>query len=155
MNFINKQVYLILGAVVTLAVGAYLIMIRPQGKNAEEAQVTQVEPVVEEVMMEEESATESSMMEAKVVEIAVENKGLKFIPAELKVKKGDKVKLTYKNTAGTHNFVIDEFGVKTALLDAGQSETVEFSADKVGTYEYYCSVPGHRAAGMKGSLVVE
>jgi plastocyanin len=154
VSLINKQVYLLLGAVVILAVGGYLIMVRPSGKNEAET-LPMEQPVMEETMVEEKPATESSMMEANVVEIAVENKGLKFVPAEIKVKKGDKVKITFKNTGGSHDFVINEFGVKTAVLGAGKSETVEFSADKEGTYEYYCSVPGHRAAGMKGMLVVE
>ena len=32
---------------------------------------------------------------------------------------------------------------------------VEFTVDKTGTFEYYCSVGQHRANGMVGNLIVE
>jgi plastocyanin len=43
----------------------------------------------------------------------------------------------------------------------GQTETVAEGSDstvvelKPGTYHYYCTVPGHREAGMEGTLVVK
>ena len=73
---------------------------------------------------------------------------------EIKVKKGDTVKITITNTAGTHDFVLREFNVaKETPLN--QPVTVEFVADKVGTFEYFCSKYNHRQIGQKGSLIVE
>jgi nitrite reductase (NO-forming) len=40
-------------------------------------------------------------------------------------------------------------------VNGGETTSVEFVADKTGTFEYYCSVGAHRAMGMTGSLVVE
>ena len=74
---------------------------------------------------------------------------------EMKVKKGDKVRITFRNAEGFHDFKLDEFGVATAKLQADGEETVEFTADKTGTFEYYCSVGKHRDMGMKGNLIVE
>lgn len=37
---------------------------------------------------------------------------------------------------------------------AGGSGTVEFTPSEPGEYEFFCSVTGHRDAGMKGTLVV-
>jgi uncharacterized cupredoxin-like copper-binding protein len=37
---------------------------------------------------------------------------------------------------------------------AGGSNTVEFTPAEAGEYEYFCTVPGHREAGMSGTLVV-
>lgn len=51
-----------------------------------------------------------------------------------------------------HNLVIDGKG-KTATIPNGQSD---FSADfPAGDYTFYCSVPGHRQAGMEGKLTVK
>ncbi|MBI2022873.1 cupredoxin domain-containing protein [Candidatus Daviesbacteria bacterium] len=102
-----------------------------------------------------ESPSPASEAKGEVKEIMVENKGLTFIPPEIKVKKGDKVKLTFKVTIDSHDFRVDEFNAGTNILKVGEQETIEFVADKTGTFEYYCSVPGHRVAGMKGNLIVE
>ncbi len=53
-----------------------------------------------------------------------------------------------------HDFVIDELKVKSKLLNGGESDTVTINA-KAGTYQYYCSVPGHKEAGMVGTLTVK
>lgn len=54
-----------------------------------------------------------------------------------------------------HDFVIDELNVKTKIVKDGESETVEFTPDQTGTFEFYCSVGQHRQMGMKGTLIVE
>ena len=74
---------------------------------------------------------------------------------ELRVKPGDKVKIEFSSTSGFHDWVLDEFNAKTERVNTGQSTSVEFIADKKGTYEYYCSVGEHRAMGMKGNFIVE
>lgn len=90
-----------------------------------------------------------------VKEFTVTGSPFKFDPANISVNKGDLVKITFNNSAGTHNWVVDEFNTKTQVIQAGQSETVEFTADQVGTFEYYCAVGNHRAQGMVGKLVVQ
>lgn len=70
---------------------------------------------------------------------------------------------TVLSEEGRHDWRIDEFGagtdrllgINTAILQAGQQETVQFVADKTGTFEYYCSVGNHRQMGMRGNLIVE
>ena len=54
-----------------------------------------------------------------------------------------------------HNFNIDELGVKLPIVKSGNTGTVEFTADKLGTFEYYCSVVQHRANGQVGKLIVQ
>ncbi len=76
-------------------------------------------------------------------------------PSEIKVKKGDTVKIVFKNNSGTHDWVIDEFNARTSRIQTGQTAEVEFVADKTGTFEYYCSVGSHRQQGMVGKLIVE
>ncbi len=73
----------------------------------------------------------------------------------MEVSKGDKVKIIFKNTSGKHDWKIDEFNAATKILNGGEEETIEFIADKTGSFEYYCSVGSHRAMGMKGNLIVK
>jgi len=93
--------------------------------------------------------------QSSIKEIEVTSRGLAFTPTEIRVNLGDTVRVTYLNGGGRHDWVLDEFeGARTAVITGGRSETVEFVADQAGTFEYYCSVPGHRQAGMVGSFVV-
>lgn len=92
---------------------------------------------------------------AAVKSFTVNGSNFSFDLKEMKVKKGDKVRVTFKNAEGFHDWKLDAFGAATGRLQAGGSETVEFTADKAGTFEYYCSVGSHRAMGMKGNLIVE
>jgi uncharacterized cupredoxin-like copper-binding protein len=51
-----------------------------------------------------------------------------------------------------HDFKIN--GKKTPLISPGKSATLTVSFKKKGNYGYMCTVPGHAAAGMKGTLKV-
>lgn len=88
----------------------------------------------------------------KIIEMIGQN--FTFAPVAINVKKGDKVTVNFKSVGGFHDFVIDEFNVKTETIGSGKTATVSFTADKAGTFEFYCSVGNHRAMGMKGTLTV-
>jgi plastocyanin len=83
-----------------------------------------------------------------VVEAAISG----FDPAELEVAEG-KVAIQLVNLdAFDHDFTIDELDVKVVM---GPSETVDSTIDSTpGTYTFYCSIPGHREAGMEGTITV-
>jgi len=74
----------------------------------------------------------------------------------LRANPGDVVKITLLNDDGMlHDLVIDEFNVATdQFADRDAQDSITFTVDKIGEYVYYCSVPGHRQAGMWGKLVV-
>ena len=75
-----------------------------------------------------------------------------FVPNELEAHEGE-VTLSLNNLdAIPHDFTIDELGLKFAV-DASASITETFTATP-GVYEFYCSIPGHREAGMVGTLTV-
>jgi nitrite reductase (NO-forming) len=69
---------------------------------------------------------------------------------------GDVVEITLINRDNImHNLTIDEFGVATpdiAILD--EQAVVTFAVGEEGSYIYYCSITGHRQAGMFGTLQV-
>jgi uncharacterized cupredoxin-like copper-binding protein len=55
--------------------------------------------------------------------------------------------------AAAHNFSIDALKISVDL-PPGETKEVVVNAPP-GTYEYYCNVPGHKEAGMVGTLTVE
>jgi plastocyanin len=85
----------------------------------------------------------------------IQGQNYAFDVKEIKVKLNDKVTINFTNTEGMHDFVIDEFNIATKVIKTGESESVNFIADRSGTFEYYCSVGQHRANGMWGKLIVE
>ncbi len=107
--------------------------------------------------MTEQTTVSPSADAMGVKEVVVQGKNFSFTPAEIKVKKGDKVKITFKNTGGFHNFMLDYNGktIGTKTIKADESDSFEFTADTVGSFDYYCSVGNHRQMGMAGKLVVE
>jgi len=52
-----------------------------------------------------------------------------------------------------HNFSIDELEIDIDIAPGAEEDVVINAA--AGEYEYYCNVPGHREAGMVGTLTVE
>lgn len=143
--------WVVLGIVgLVVVVGGVLMLKGSKTQSVTPQEVT--ETVVEPTLLPAEEAT----MEAGAArEFTVEGSPFRFVPNEIRVKKGETVRVTFRNMKGTHDFVIDEFGVRTNQIGEGEEEEVEFVADKVGTFEYYCSVENHRAQGMVGKLIVE
>ncbi len=102
----------------------------------------------------EEATTEESAENVQAKEFSIDATNFSFAPKNLTVNKGDTVKITLTRKLGMHDLKIDEFGVATKVLKAGESDTVTFVADKTGTFEFYCSVGTHREMGMVGTLTV-
>jgi plastocyanin len=80
----------------------------------------------------------------------------RFDPATLTAQVGQAVNLTLQNTGVLeHNLVIDELNISAGPILGGQtSDPVSFTPSAAGTFVYYCNVPGHREAGMEGTLTV-
>lgn len=86
-------------------------------------------------------------------EVTITAHDIYFDPSEVHIKAG-KVKFILPNEgAAPHDFSIDELNISVALAP-GATETVEADIP-AGTYTYYCNIPGHKEAGMVGTLVVE
>ena len=78
-----------------------------------------------------------------------------FKPNEIRVKKGTKVKIILNSVDMLHDFNIDELQVRVPVTKSGNTSTAEFTANKAGSFEFYCSVGQHRAKGQVGKLIVE
>lgn len=89
-------------------------------------------------------------------EMIVSGTEFSFSPSNITVKAGEKIKILFKNNGGSpHNLVIEKIGSGTKTIGSGQTDAVEFTAPFSVVYTFFCSVPGHRTAGMEGSIKVE
>jgi len=91
----------------------------------------------------------------ETLKLAADKSALKFDKSSLTAKAG-KVTLEMANPSQVpHAVAIKGNGVDVDGKTIGNGETSTASADlKPGTYTFYCPVPGHEAAGMKGTLTV-
>ena len=112
--------------------------------------------------------------------ITLDTNQMKFQPVMIEVKAGQPVKVMMRNSDSIdHDFSIMEFPMTKFSSSAapvaghsmgggsiakepelhlavamGMSGSMEFTPTKPGTYEFFCTVAGHKEAGMKGTLIV-
>jgi plastocyanin len=105
------------------------------------------------------AAASSSGSASASLSIAADPSGaLKFTKSTLIAKAGT-VTISFTNSSPlAHNLTVQQ-GTSGAVVGAtptfmGGTKTLTLKL-KAGTYTFYCSVPGHRAAGMQGTLTVQ
>ncbi len=77
-----------------------------------------------------------------------------FTPSVISVEAGVTDTITLKNEGSVpHNFSVDELGISIDVAP-GASKSTAITAP-LGTYSYYCNIPGHKEAGMMGRLEVK
>jgi len=133
---------------VVFALIAVVLWFGTRGKKS----VSENNQVASAGSLETQKEPVSSSQEVRTIE--VEAGMYYFKPSEIKVKKGEKVRIVLKNVEGIHDFVIDELKVNSGIIQSGQTTEFEFVAEKTGEFEYYCSIANNRALGMKGTLIV-
>ncbi|MGC4191240.1 MAG: cupredoxin domain-containing protein [Thermomicrobiales bacterium] len=88
-------------------------------------------------------------------EASISTVDLAFDPKELTVAANTDVKITVTNKGVLqHDFHVDALNITSKMLNGGESDTVTVNA-KPGTYEFWCTVTGHKEAGMVGKLIVK
>ena len=151
----RTKILWVLGGVLISAI--LLIFLFP-GKKDNQATLAQPVPApgaedVEELIV---NTGEEGVEEESVEEIDIEGSEYSFSPASIRVRAGEKVSLTFKNTGSlSHDFVVDELGISTRILSPGQAETIEFVAETDDEVAFYCSIGGHRSLGLEGLLEVK
>lgn len=100
------------------------------------------------------SATASASAPAaggQTQDITITATNFQYDKQEIKVHKGDTVKITLKNDSGNHGFQIKDYNVN---IKGG--ETATFVADKAGSFDYNCSIQcGSGHDNMTGTLTVQ
>ena len=97
---------------------------------------------------------ESSDVASDARRIEVTATSFKFDPDEIRVAAGEDVAIILTSKDILHDFTIDELDAHVAA-EPGQTAKGGVTAVKPGRYAYYCTVAGHRQAGMEGVLIVE
>lgn len=136
----RNKIYFVI--IVVLALIAFFFFPKKGVNNT----VQQVSPSPETVKEGKTSPVKNISMTAKKWE---------FDPSEIRVKMGERVRLTIKSIDVKHGFAIPEFDVKQDL-EPQKDTIVEFVASKKGEFTFFCSVfcgEGHQ--DMKGKLIVE
>jgi uncharacterized cupredoxin-like copper-binding protein len=111
-------------------------------------------------------------------DITVEMTDFAYTPSSITVPAGAPVTVTVKNTGNIeHDFVVEKVNATTKVIEdsgsdahhahgeeqnydlhvsanAGETTVFELTVAEPGTYEIFCSVEGHKEAGMIGELVV-
>ena len=79
---------------------------------------------------------------------------LGFRPTEITLPATGSTRLVLDNTGGlVHNLTVDALSIQIVASRGGSNEAV-VTDPAPGTYEFYCSVSGHKLAGMVGKLIV-
>lgn len=121
----------------------------------------------------DDDATEASTTITRGNTVAVRGTDrLAFEPDEFTIPAAEEVTLELTAASVEHDFLVeraaddgtvegdqmdmgdDPDDLHVAHADAGETVTATFRIDAAGTYTVYCSVPGHRDAGMVASLEV-
>jgi uncharacterized cupredoxin-like copper-binding protein len=86
--------------------------------------------------------------------VEIELLDIQFEPNVVTIPANTDVTVSLPNTGVTlHNFSIDELNID---VDVQPSHTGSTTINApAGTYQFYCDVPGHKEAGMIGTLVVQ
>jgi len=80
---------------------------------------------------------------------------MQFVPGSIVVRAGEPVELALRNGGGIpHDFSLTEATASPVKVESqgGQTARAVFTIDTPGSFEFVCSVPGHAAAGMRGTI---
>jgi uncharacterized cupredoxin-like copper-binding protein len=114
---------------------------------------------------------------SKIIQVTMEESDGKmlFVPARLEIRKGDQVKFMLRNNGELdHEFVLANTAENREHAEAMKKHPDMAHADangrriapkttsvmawkftEAGEFEYACLIPGHREAGMVGTIVVK
>ncbi len=88
-------------------------------------------------------------------QIAITASDFRFSPAELTLRTGEWVVVTFTNDDPVvHDWTVEGIANVDVPARPGQTAKLRFVIDTPGTYPILCMIPGHAEAGMVGTLVV-
>lgn len=163
----NKIIFAVLALMLVLFFGCTqevqkpkpsLALPAPGSEDVGEMIVVEESHVVENQIEEEQETKVEQIKEGSqtiVKEFIMTAKKWEFTPSTITVNQGDIVKITITSTDGTHGFSLRDFDINERL-EHNIPVTIEFVADKSGTFPFRCNIPcGSGHSSMDGTLVVQ
>lgn len=126
------------------------------GCSKEEPEITTDDQVPADMVSESEAgdhAADDADDAAGGPEAEFVAEDIKFASAPTEVAAGTVTFKLVNNGAIAHDVSIEELDEDVVHAEGGQTATGTIELEP-GEYTYFCSVPGHRAAGMEGKLTV-
>ena len=93
--------------------------------------------------------------QGRPADITVVAKEFRFDPGEFSIDAGKPVVVAVQNIGSIpHDLTVKPAGFKLTVAN-GRTGQKTLTVEKPGTYEFSCSLPGHKSAGMHGTLTVK
>ncbi len=86
-------------------------------------------------------------------QVAVRASSFRFSPKKIELSAGEKVAIKLTATDVEHDFTVEGVG-HVVHANGGRTAKGGLTIDQPGSYTFYCSVSGHRQAGMSGTISV-
>jgi plastocyanin len=87
--------------------------------------------------------------------ITIRATDFKFEPGQIKMAGPGDLSIKMENKGALEHDLVIEGVPGVLLVKAGATGSRTFKIPKSGTYNVVCSLPGHKDAGMKGTLTVD
>lgn len=101
--------------------------------------------------MHHHGANSKQFENARTIDIAA--RSFAFTPKSITVAAGERVNIHLTSKDVLHDFTVEGQDVHV-VAKAGKSATGGMRLSKAGKYTFSCTVSGHRAAGMRGTITV-
>jgi uncharacterized cupredoxin-like copper-binding protein len=85
--------------------------------------------------------------------IAVTGSSFSFTPRKIALQAGERVTIVLRSTDVLHDFVVQGVG-RVVSAKGGKTRRGSLMLGKPGKYKFWCSIRGHRGAGMAGTITV-
>ncbi len=129
----KSKTLIYIGIILLVLIGGFMLSKQPAGTSEEENEV---------------------QLTGETKEFTIEAFRFGFNPNNIEVNLGDKVRITAYSRDVPHGLAINEFNVNM-YLTGSTPQTVEFIADKKGTFTFFCNIPcGAGHSSMRGRLIV-
>jgi plastocyanin len=141
-----------------LVAGVFALVVLAGCGSSSSSSTTSSQPATTSTGAASTSTPVPAASQGGTLQLAADPAGqLKFDTTSLTTKPG-KVTIDFANSSPTpHNVTVaSSSGAVLGATPTFQGGTKTLSLNlKPGTYTFYCSVPGHRQAGMQGTLIVK